>query len=1495
MAESKLVKSAALVDQFVMMTITKLSPTEIYKDRSVFLIGSTGFLGKVTLSMLLHRFPNIGRVYVTVRARSQEESEARFWNNVITAPPFDPLRERYGAALDGFIRDKVVVVGGDIAEDNIGFSEEDAKRVAGDIDVVINSAGNVTFNPTLESALRTNVVGTQNVIAFARRMKRPCLIHISTCFVAGNRSGSVWENDDVIGYFPRQNELSGVQFSVEEEIRDCAKMSERAREEAKDAMMAAYFREQARKRLNEEMRDADDPDALGLAVARERKVWIRNRLTELGIQRADFWGWPNIYTYTKALGEQLVAAETGMVRSIVRPSIVESAKDFPFPGWNEGFTTTAPIVFMTLKGQRQLPANKKLILDITPVDQVAAVMLAVAAQACVEEPKLVHQAATGDSNPNNMERIIGLVGLFRRQEELQNESGLRLFREISARFEPFPVSPERFDSTSLPLMNKAAKKTSELLDRARPRWGGGRYEGVINRMKQTVDRVEEQTREAKEAFEMFLPFTVENEYVFRSDNVRALFGRIREEERQLLSWNPESFDWYDYWLNTHLPGLKKWVLPTLEEDMRAQPKRVYTYRDLVELFETTTKRHSTRVAMRIERDGRKEQYTYADLRELATRAAAFFASHGIKSGDRVILFSHNAPEWGMTYFGVLKAGATCIPVDAESSTNEIVNFAGAGEASAIVISASLLQDHAQLQDKLASAGLKGVRVWTFDEVFELPPAGVEDERIALLPQRVPAQSVASLIFTSGTTGRPKAVMLSHRNLTSMVSMLSSVFDMDTSDGVLSVLPLHHTFEFSTGFLTPLSRGAQITYLDELNSEQLAKAIKNGHVTGMVGVPALWELLHRRIKNRLHERNKWIGDTADLLMKFNAWLRDKTPLNLGQLIFYPIHEGMGGRIRYFISGGSALNDKVQRDFQGLGFTILEGYGLTEASPVLTVTRPENRMLAGTVGRPLPGVQIDIKDPDAAGVGEVIARGPNVMLGYFGNEEATREALVDRWLYTGDLGRLDDDGNLYLVGRSKDIIVDTNGKNVYPDEVEEVYQESPYIKELSVFGLPDGIGEKVACIVVPDNEYDIALSRAGTRAKIEEHFRDVSAKLPYYKRVKVLHFTDEELPRTATRKVKRREVVKMVQQIEAGRSAEVGLEREEVTGDAAWLADIVASVSNRSVDEVSLNTRLSDLGFDSLMFVELATAIENAGGSLTAPDRLNEVQDLRELLAVVNRQGAVAGRREAPRLRLESEKDEEIHVPLPLRIIGNKAVELAQRALYERILRTKYEGQTNIPYHTNFIVAANHQSHLDMGLVKMALGEAGDDLVALAAADYFFDTKYKRVYMENFTNLVPMERTGSLRQSLRHARSFLDRGYNALIFPEGTRSVTGKMADFKPVIGYLALAARVGVLPVYLEGTYDAYPKGSTILKGRDVGARVGRLISIEELEEMTRGLPRAEAYRLIAERVRHDVVNLRDRTNTPFDPSPVREQWQAERRSGKLRIEASDAEFAVAEA
>jgi long-chain acyl-CoA synthetase len=299
----------------------------------------------------------------------------------------------------------------------------------------------------------------------------------------------------------------------------------------------------------------------------------------------------------------------------------------------------------------------------------------------------------------------------------------------------------------------------------------------------------------------------------------------------------------------------------------------------------------------------------------------------------------------------------------------------------------------------------------------------------------------------------------------------------------------------------------------------------------------------------------------------------------------------------------------------------------------------------------------------------------------------------------------------------------------------------------------------------------------------------------------------------------------------------------------------------------------------MFVELATAIENSGGSISAPERLNEAQDVRELAGVVSpRPGAAkavgAGARDDGR----RPEEDEIHVPSLISRAGNRAGDMLQRLFYDRFLDTHYEGQSNIPVHTNFIVAANHSSHLDMGLTKMALGESGKDMVVLAAADYFFDTRYKRAVMENFTNLVPMERTGSLRQSLRHASSFLDRGYNALIFPEGTRSLTGEIAEFKPVIGYLALHGRGGIVPVYLHGTHEAMPKGSNIIKNRKVGARIGRYLEVGPLEELTKGLPRAEAYRLIAALVKHEVENLRDRTRRPFDAKELRKRWKAERRA-----------------
>ncbi|HZL21592.1 MAG TPA: SDR family oxidoreductase, partial [Polyangia bacterium] len=245
------------------------SASEALRGRNLFVLGSTGFVGKVLLSMLLDRYPDIGRAYVMVRRGSGTDSESRFWQSVVTSPAFDPLRDKYGGqeGLAAVLRQKVVVVDGDITEPNLGLSETDAQKVAQDIDVLINSSGRVTFNPPLESALRTNVEGTKNVIAFAKRMRRPALIHTSTCFVAGNRSGEVWEDEELDGYFPKRAELPGTHFSVEQEMADNALGAARIRQLADDAQVLAVLRKEARARMREENRDPDDEAALKLAVA----------------------------------------------------------------------------------------------------------------------------------------------------------------------------------------------------------------------------------------------------------------------------------------------------------------------------------------------------------------------------------------------------------------------------------------------------------------------------------------------------------------------------------------------------------------------------------------------------------------------------------------------------------------------------------------------------------------------------------------------------------------------------------------------------------------------------------------------------------------------------------------------------------------------------------------------------------------------------------------------------------------------------------------------------------------------------------------------------------------------------------------------------------------------------------------------------------------------------------------------------------------------------
>jgi len=1439
--------------------LSPLDPRTCLEGRSIFLLGGTGFLGKVCLSMLLDRFPGVGRVYLMVRASTEAESESRFWESIVPSPALDPLRHRYGKGLEKLLREKVQVVGGDITYENLGLSEATAKRIVEEIDVLVNSSGRVTFNPPLEAALKTNVTGTLNTLTFAKRMRRPALVHVSTCFVAGNRSGEIWENEPLLGYFPRKGEEIS-EFSVEKEIDDCERLAARVRDESQDKSLADRFRELARKRFLEEGRDPDDEKALGLAIARERKNWIRSRLTDLGIAKAKDWGWPNIYTYTKSLGEQLVAADEEVVRAIVRPSIVESAVEFPFPGWNEGFTTTAPLVRMAMRGQNLFPVATDVILDVIPVDMVASAVLAITAQAIVEEPELVFQVSSGDTNPSRLGRLVDLLGLFKREHFRGKAGGSRFLNEVAARMEAQAVKPESFEKYSLPLLHKATKKISEALDKVSPRQAGP-LAPLVAQAKDAVERFEAFTWEGEEHYRTFRPFIVDNKYVFRADNTRALFDRLDQgpgKEDRLLFFEPEKIDWYDYWLNVHLPGLQKWVFPKLDEaESGKKTRRIYTYRNLIELFDAATKNHSGRVAMRIERNGREERYTYADFRECALRAAAFLKTKGIKAGERVGLLSQNSPEWGMAYFGILRTGASAIPLEKESTTEEIARLLRIGEASALLVSPELLEEHPDL------LAVEGVPVYSFEDVFRLLPEATEQKRIAELPETVQPSTVASILFTSGTTGNPKGVMLTHKNFASLVAKLLSVYDIDHEDGMLSVLPLHHSFEFTTGLLLPLSRGAQIVYLDEVNGENVSGALKKGQVTCIVGVPALWDLLKRRILGKFQDRSPRLEELVNALIDANYLLRDETPLNFGPLLFFPIHMAFGGRIRYLISGASALSESTLKTFRGLGFNLNEGYGLTEAAPVLTVTRPEGKVVAGSVGQPLPGVEIRIHEPDGKGVGEVIARGPNVMAGYFGNEGATEEALRDGWLFTGDLGRLDEEGNLYIVGRSKEIIVDSNGKNVYPDEIEELYAAPEVIQELAVIGLPEGAGERVAAVVVPQK--DLAADEAQNR--IDAHMHEVSAKLPLYKRIKVYEIREEELPRTPTRKVKRRELVLWLQEkrlLEAKETAPA------VDADKEWLLELVARVAEKPRSAVSLDVSLDELGFDSLMYNELAGAIESSTGESLSTDALMSTTGIRELADNLKRRPHREPKDRSQRGRAEKET-QTVELPDVVKVAGRASLSAVQRWFYNDVLKPEFQGRANIPSHVHFLVVANHTSHLDMGLVKTALGESGKNLVALAAADYFFDNKVKRTFFENFTNLVPMERKGSLRKSLEWAFHLLEQGYNVLIFPEGTRSRQGTIQPFQRGLGHLVLRARVGVLPLYLS-TYDALPPGSWYPQSRDVGARIGPFLPFATLSRAASGLPRSDAERVVTALVQRVVEGLRDAT--PIDVEGILEAERA---------------------
>jgi long-chain acyl-CoA synthetase len=1411
----------------------QLDLTAQFRGKRLIVVGGTGFLGKVWWALLLARFPEIEHLYLVVRPKEGKSVERRFWDTIVTSEVLVPLREQHGAGFEDFIRSKVTPIAGDVAQPFCGLDPALREDVRGRIAAVVNVAGVVDFDPPLDEALEVNAFGCQNLVALSRDLGDVPILHTSTCYVAGSKTGPVPERNPLEFPFPRADELDRKDWSPDREIAECLDVIEQARHRASDAFRQSRFLDEAKKNL-EERNEPARGKVLDAEVTKVRRKFVEGQLAQMGMERARFWGWPNTYTYTKSLGEQIIAS-SGIPFTIVRPAIVESTVEFPFPGWNEGINTSAPFIFMIRQGGLQLPGDDNY-LDVIPCDMVAAAITLGLAELIEGRAKPVYQAGSTDTNPCTMRRFFELTGLYKRKYYKNTGKGGPVLSTLQKHFEGTLLSKSQYDSYGPRTLASGASALSSVLKAA----GAGPLAPFFKPAAKGLKGFADQQNKLARIMDVFLPFTAEYHYIYSTANTRAAYARLDAVDKARLLWAPETIDWRRWFLDVHVPALERHVFPLMEAKLKRPLKAPQRHASLVALLEEMADRHDLKVALQRTEQVGLSHLSYRDMRALASSFARRLRAAGVAPGSRVMLGGANHPAWPIAFFGVLYAGATVVPVDATIDLSVARVIANASGARVFVCDQKMQERFGQ--------GLEGVTLWSLLDAL-VPGEGLDaSER----PNEEALQDdLAALIYTSGTTGSPKGVMLTHANLTALIASLAPLFPLTSGDRVLSVLPLHHTFELTCGMLLPLSRGSRIIYLDELSAERLENGLKQGRATALIGVPALWEMLERRIHSRLAEHGALASKVFDFAVDLNRTLGKNLGIDAGRVLFGPVHEGLGGHLRFLVSGGAALNSSTHALFQGLGMHLAEGYGLTEAAPVLTVAQGGPSAKAGNVGKPIPGVEVRIDKPNGEGVGQVLARGPNVMLGYEGNEEATRAAIDDEgWLHTGDLGKLDGRGRLVLVGRAKDVIVASNGENVYPDDVEARLGKIEHVAELSVLGVPDGRGgERVACVAVV--EPDAGVERSVRQARAQASLDAAISELPSVQRPSIVKLVDAALPRTTTRKVKRNELRALVERLETAAQSAVVESGDELEGA---VRAAVAVISRRKPSEVGLAMSLrGDLGFDSLMGLELLVALEGKLGSLDA-ERLSRASTVGEIVETLRERPA---RRALSTTRvIEEAIDAPIEIPEPLREAAMQWMGRAQMNFYDRVMKTKVTGRAFIPHNANTLVVANHASHLDMGLVKYALGAYGENLSALAAQDYFFEgNRWRKAYFEQLTNLVPMSRNGSLRQALRQAGELLDQGKTVLIFPEGTRSTDGSLLPFKAAVGHLALHHNVDILPVWLGGTHTALPKGATVPRTRNLDARIGPPLSAALLRELTAKMTPSDAARAVASLTHQAVAAL----------------------------------------
>jgi thioester reductase-like protein len=522
--------------------VDHLSVRQTLAGKHILLVGVTGFIGKVWLVDLLQNAPDIGKITLLIRRNRTTSAQRRFEKIVEESPTLDPLQEIYGRKLGAFLKEKVDVVEGDVSQPGLGMDPETQARLQKSLDLVVNSAGLTDFNPDLRDALASNVDSALNLIDFLRKCDHAGLMHLSTCYVVGMRDGRV-DEDLEDNYNPRHDK----EFSAADEIESLREMIRNVEERSQSPELTKGLQRQA---LGKGADASKAPAAeLDGVLKRNRARWAKNRLTRAGMRRAQHLGWPNTYTFTKSLGESVLSREgKDLAIAVVRPSIVESSTRSPFPGWNEGINTSGPLSYLLGTNFRQLPTNARKCLDVIPVDMVCRGMSLIAAAVIARKNARMYQLATSAVNPVNMGRSIELTGLAHRKY-YKRQPGIDPWLKV--KFETIPVSKQRYERMSIPMQKAVVSRIN-------------RAATTLHMKKGPLARAERDLGRAEKLIELYEPFILHNEHVFECENARLLSAALPPDEKHAFEFDPESIDWWNYWINIHIPALRRWCYPLME-------------------------------------------------------------------------------------------------------------------------------------------------------------------------------------------------------------------------------------------------------------------------------------------------------------------------------------------------------------------------------------------------------------------------------------------------------------------------------------------------------------------------------------------------------------------------------------------------------------------------------------------------------------------------------------------------------------------------------------------------------------------------------------------------------------------------------------------------------------------------------------------------------------------------------------------------------------------